>query len=77
MPPQEKRKKKQKREKKKTPLSRQLATQSPTLLQLSSAEKRENLATDKFPTPLHSRRQLISFRFQLPSNSPAMCLLRV
>jgi len=40
MPPQEKKKKKQKREKKKTPLSRQLATPSPTLLQLSSAEKK-------------------------------------
>jgi len=68
-------KKKQNREK--NPLSSQLATPSPTLLQLSSAEKRENLATDKFPSPLHSRPQLISFRFQLPSNSPAMCLLHL
>jgi hypothetical protein len=53
MPPQEKKKKKQQNRE----------APSPTLLQLSSSEKRENLATDKFPTPLHSRRQLISFRY--------------
>jgi hypothetical protein len=55
MPPEGKKKKQRG---KKNPLSRQLATPNPTLLQLSSAENRENLATDKFPTPLHSRPQL-------------------